>query len=45
MFGDVLRRKINQLSSCSLKKTDDDAFWVILRNKAPTINVRCLERA
>ena len=34
MFGDVLRRKINQLSSCSLKKTDDDAFWVILRNIA-----------
>lgn len=34
MFGDVLRRKINQLSSCSLKKTGDDAFWVILRNIA-----------
>lgn len=34
MLGDVLKRRINELSSASNKKFGDDAFWVILRDIA-----------
>lgn len=34
MLGDVLRREIKSLLKASTKKTDSDAFWIILRGIA-----------
>ena len=34
MIGDVLRKRMHELSSASEKKLGEDAFWVILRNIA-----------
>lgn len=34
MLGDVLRKNLYQLQNASKKKTDKDAFWIILRDIA-----------
>lgn len=34
MFGDVLRKKAYLLASATIKKTGENAFWVILRDIA-----------
>lgn len=34
MFGDILKKNIDRLSSCSSKKNDSNAFWIVLRNIA-----------
>lgn len=34
MLGDVLKREIYKLSYSSQKKSDDNAFWVVLRDIA-----------
>lgn len=34
MIGDILRKRIHELSYASEKKLGEDAFWVILRNIA-----------
>lgn len=34
MLGDVLKRNISSLKYASNKKTDSNAFWIILRNIA-----------
>lgn len=34
MLGDVLKRNLNMLANSSLKKTDQNAFWIVMRDIA-----------
>lgn len=34
MLGDVLKRNLNVLANSSLKKTDQNAFWIVMRDIA-----------
>lgn len=34
MFGDVLRKNIWRLTNASIKKNDNNSFWIVLRNIA-----------
>lgn len=34
MLGDVLRKRINELSNCSASYNDSNAFWVVIRDIA-----------
>ena len=34
MFGDALKNRINELTSCSISKADSNTFWIKLRDIA-----------